>query len=502
MNSKPQSSKPTSPWPWFLLAGVLVLLLAVLTLTTLQRIKLGRELMTESLTQHAALQVRALEDATRASMRRGMFRRTLLQTMVEEMVSQPHLRSMAILGPKGSIFAQSSKDKENPSTQSPLANLPTELVQSIEKRLPVERFLNTELVVGRPFRPFRRFGGRGRPLPPWACDITGEDASRPGPGPHAPGQPGRGMGMMGPGRRAGQMMGPGNPNRPGPPPNIEAYALVRLSTESFLEQRSIAMRQALLLAAVIFIAAATAAWGLWATARRRSKELERLRREVAESQHLAALGRLAGSVAHEVRNPLSALRGLVQFLAKGYDPGSKEAGYAQVAVEEVDRLERVVSGLLEYTRPQNPKLFPLDIRESLEGTLALMSDDPRTDGVEISLNAPAELPLVKADPDQLRQVIMNLLLNALEALNGRGRLEITARTGERDLAIDVADDGPGLPNGGDDIFDPFFSTKERGTGLGLAIASRIAQAHGGSLTAGSSSLGGALFTLKLPLDRN
>lgn len=281
----------------------------------------------------------------------------------------------------------------------------------------------------------------------------------------------------------------------------QAYVLVRLSTKAFEEDRKKDLRQALLLAGLIFAAALLAGLGLVAATRRRDRELARLRKEVAEAAHLAAVGRLAGSVAHEVRNPLSALRGLVQFLAKGREPGSKEAEYASVAVSEVDRLERVVSGLLEYTRPRQPRRFPLDLAESLRGTLDLMADDPRAQGVTMDMEVPPDLPPVQADPDQVRQVLVNLLVNALEALDGRGRLLIQAQAKKDRVEVKVSDSGPGLPPGDpQQVFDPFFSTRERGTGLGLAIARRIAQAHGGDLKAANAPQGGALFTLTLPLN--
>ncbi len=299
------------------------------------------------------------------------------------------------------------------------------------------------------------------------------------------------------------MMGQGRPPglNPGQAlPDFKGYALVRLSSASLIKARAQDLRQAWLLAGLIFLAGGAAALGLLAVARRRGRELERLRKEVIESEHLASVGRLAGSVAHEVRNPLSALRGLVQFLAKDREPGSKQAEYAQVAVAEVDRLERVVSGLLEYTRPRAPRRFPLDLEESLKSVLTLMQDDPRSQGVELNLELPASLPNVLADPDQVRQVLVNLLVNALEAVNGRGSITLSARPERWYVLVEVADDGPGLPPADlDRLFDPFYSTRERGSGLGLAIAKRIVEAHGGVIKAANQPRGGAILTFTLPL---
>jgi len=478
------------------------LILAVLAVSTAQRVKRGEELMRQSLTHQALLLVQSLEGASRANMRRGMWRVQLLQALVEEMAQHPPVRLLAILGPAEENLAVGRNQEVTPG--GPLEGLPGEIKRAVDQRAEFIRFEPEELVVGRPFDPLRRFRLSGKTLPSWACPV---DENQPGlgpPPPPAPSEPppeawGRGPGRgPGPGRGMGMAMGMPMEHQLESPP-FRGYALVRLSTQAFSQARTQALHEALLLAALIFLAAGLAAWGLWAAGRRRDNEINRLRREVAEAEHLAALGRLAGSVAHEVRNPLSAVRGLVQYLAKGEEPGSKKAEYAAAAVEEVDRLERVVSGLLEYTRPREPRRVALDLEESLRGVMNLMSDDPRAFGVELDLSVEPGLAQVSADPDQMRQVLVNLLVNALEALNGRGHLFISARTVGDGVEVEVRDDGPGLPEGDpEQVFDPFFSTRERGTGLGLAIARRIMRAHGGDLNAGGSPEGGARFVMSLP----
>ncbi len=518
-----EASEARTGWTALLLGGVLVLLLAALAITTHDRIQRTRELMVQSLTYHGTLLVQALEGATRASMRQGSWRAVMLQALVDELVDHPHVLAIAILGPTGNLMASARNEAleaaRQEKTDDPLAGLPADLRVQVEQRQAVNTFLAGELVVGRRFEPFQRLLRMGHTLPPWAYAPDNRPPHPEGPPPQAPppgppseaspGQaappgpphPGRLRGMMDPEHMhmAGGMMGRGhmaNRLRLG-----QAYILVRLSTQTYEEDRRRDLRQALLLAGLIFAAALLVALGLMAATRRRDREVARLRKEVAEAAHLAAVGRLAGSVAHEVRNPLSALRGLVQYLAKGREPGSKEAEYAEVAVAEVDRLERVVSGLLEYTRPRQPRRFPLDLRESLQGTLDLMADDPRAQGVDMVLEVDEGLPPVQADPDQVRQVLVNLVVNALEALDGRGRLSIKAQTRKGLVEVTVQDTGPGLPPGDlDQVFDPFFSTRERGTGLGLAIARRIAQAHGGELKAANAPEGGAVFTLTLPLN--
>ena len=493
--------KQGQAWSWFILAGVLVVILGVLAVSTQQRLLQSEEIMLANLSRQADFNLRSLEGATRASLRQGMLRGMMLQALVEEMSDHPKVISLMVLGPKGKVIAMGSRDQKQKPGEDPLASLPESVRKTIARGQPVEVKLEGELVVGRPFRPLSRpphWAGRGRGLGPMPPNM--------GMG------MGYGMGMHlqpPPPPRGGEddTCPPGVPRRiwrnlPENIRNMKAYVLARVSTSDYQKAKLAALHSAFFLGGLIFLGAGAAAWGLWVTARRRSKEIERLRREVAESQHMASVGRLAGSVAHEVRNPLSALRGLVQFLAKGKEEGSREAQYAAAAVEEVDRLERVVSGLLDYTRPKEPRRLSLDLVESVESAVTFMQDDPRAEGVEIKTELPREFPALLADPDQIRQVLVNLIINALEALNGRGELLITLAQKDAQAIIRVDDSGPGLPEGEPErLFDPFFSQKERGTGLGLAIAKRIMTAHRGSIAAGASPLGGARFTLTLPMKK-
>lgn len=502
------AKEPRPTWPGLLAAGVLVLLLVTLGASTHDRLNRTRELMVQSLTHHATLVIQALEGFTRATMRQGFWRVVMLQALSDELVEHPHVISITVLSPEGKVLCSSRRDDSSPPAElaDPLAGLPDNLRQMVKDRQSFSVFLPGELVVGRTFEPLRRFLRPGASQPPWVKNLEprfgqmtpppespGERPGGPGPEPpeiddHHP------RGRMGPGMMR-HWWGEATPN----PRLGQAYTLVRLSTQAYEEARSQDLHQALLLAGLIFLSTALVGVGLVIAARRRDRELARLRRQVAEAAHLAAVGRLAGSVAHEVRNPLSALRGLVQFLAKGAEPGSRQAEMAGLAVSEVDRLGRVVSGLLEYTRPREPRRLPLDLAESIEGTLSLVRDDPRAQGVEISLEVPPDLPQLRADPDQVRQVLLNLLINALEALNGRGQLNLAIRVEKQAIWVEVADDGPGLPPGqAEQVFDPFFSTRERGSGLGLAIAKRIVEAHGGRIKAANRPEGGARFSFSLP----
>ena len=480
-------------WPWFLLAGILVLLLLVMLFTTVQWVRHGRDLMADNISHQGEMLLSSLEQATRASLRRGFFREQLLQTLAEEMLEDERVKSVTILDPQGGILAMGRLAEGRNDLRDPLQGLSDEIKNAVAQRKIVRAFARDEFVMGRIFDPL----GPGRERPRQKTPLF-EDQSN--------SRNNRRREMMSR-WRGGMMMHNLPPWLAPPDPNHDSstmpYALVRLSTKAMTTARHRALRNAVLMGGLLFAAAAVAAWGMWAAARKRSKEIDHLKKEVAEAGHLAAVGRLAASVAHEVRNPLSAVRGLVQYLAKDFKPDSSQAEYAQAAVEEVDRLERVVSGLLDYSRPREVRLLDTDLAESLNSAANLLRDDPRSEGVEIEVQAPDSLPPVKADPDQIRQVLVNLIINSLEALNGRGKLLISLENRYGEAIIKVSDNGPGLGEGDPEtLFDPFYSTKERGTGLGLAIARRIARAHGGELSADSSPEGGACFTLTLPRNGN
>ncbi len=229
---------------------------------------------------------------------------------------------------------------------------------------------------------------------------------------------------------------------------------------------------------------------------RQVKELEeRLKR----SERLAALGRLSAGVAHEIRNPLSSIRGLAQYLRRRLDPDSEEAGLAEVMIGEADRLNRVVNDLLAYARPRPPRFEPGDLGAIARRVVELTETQAQERGVELSLDIDGELGPVELDADQITQVIFNLVLNAIES--GARRVRVTARRGNGSVVLTVGDDGPGVDEKDrSHIFDPFYTTKAKGSGLGLSISLRIVEEHGGSLTLIDDGPG-AVFELELPLSQ-
>ena len=253
----------------------------------------------------------------------------------------------------------------------------------------------------------------------------------------------------------------------------------------------------------------------------------RLYDRMKERDRLAALGSMAAGLAHEVKNPLGAIKGAAQLLEEvtgsAKEPDPTMAEFLGIILEETDRLNRVVGSFLDYARPHAGNPVPLDINAAVRRTLQILSSK-KSDDVEIRLDLAERLPRASIDPEKLRQVLMNLVQNAGQAMNGQGKVTIstssrkasraaswitappTTNSGRLPLEeqvevveISVADTGPGINNKVlKNLFVPFFTTKEKGTGLGLAISQSIVQNAGGSIQVQSQPGSGTKFTITLP----
>ncbi len=226
------------------------------------------------------------------------------------------------------------------------------------------------------------------------------------------------------------------------------------------------------------------------------RQIRDLEEQVRQSEKLAAVGRLAAGVAHEVRNPLSSMRGLARFLARGMDEASREAEYLKVMVGEIDRINRVVTGLLDFARPPRPELSSVDLNDLLRHTLGLVTDDARHQGVDIIEELSENSLKALADRDQTIQAVLNVLLNGIEAMPDGGQLTVRTYTDSGQAVISIEDTGPGVePEDRSQLFDPFYTTKKSGTGLGLALVARIMEAHHGRVVVGGQAGQGSVFSL-------
>ncbi len=243
-------------------------------------------------------------------------------------------------------------------------------------------------------------------------------------------------------------------------------------------------------------------------------ENSKLYQEMKERDRLAAIGEMSAGLAHEIRNPLAAIKGAIQYLDPSRLPG-EDREFLEIVVDEVNRLNGVVSQFLDYSRPLKSALSPTDINEVVSRTLKLLQSAVPP-GIELVADLTSELPLVLCDAEQLRQVFINLAQNGFQAMPDGGRLTVTTTVVRDELAfwregarrpdqveIRFRDSGPGIPEDvRERIFVPFYTTKEKGTGLGLAICLRLVRAHHGTLVIRSPTGGGAEFIVSLPAYRD
>jgi len=228
-------------------------------------------------------------------------------------------------------------------------------------------------------------------------------------------------------------------------------------------------------------------------------ELKQLERKLLERERLAAVGELAAMVAHEVRNPLAGIRGGCEILLEGYAVGDARHDIGVEIIHQVDRLTRTVHDLLMFARPRAIDPVPTDIHALIERILQNLRDDPANAAVQVVREFADGVTVVPVDGRQMEQVFLNLVLNAIQAMNHRGRITIASRVERQLLTVTVEDTGPGIPAEAlAHIFEPFFTTRAQGTGLGLAIVRKIVEAHGGGIAAGTRPGSGARFTVTLP----
>jgi two-component system sensor histidine kinase PilS (NtrC family) len=226
-------------------------------------------------------------------------------------------------------------------------------------------------------------------------------------------------------------------------------------------------------------------------------EMRAMERQVRRAERLAVVGTLAAGVAHEIRNPLAAISGSIEMLRTA--PPGDEDGRAlmDIVTREVDRLDTLISDLLDYTNPQPRALVAFDLAGLARETVQVFVQDRGFEAVRVTCEGLAALELV-ADPGRIRQVLWNLLRNAAEA----ARSQVVVRVARRDdmAVLELVDDGPGIePEHLERIFEPFFTTKSQGTGLGLATCHSIVREHGGSLVARNEPAGGCRFVVTLPM---
>ncbi|MCF6248418.1 MAG: ATP-binding protein, partial [Desulfobacula sp.] len=229
-------------------------------------------------------------------------------------------------------------------------------------------------------------------------------------------------------------------------------------------------------------------------------EIRQLEIKTQRIEKLAAIGSLAAGIAHEVRNPLSSIKGYVTFFGSLFESGSENRKAAKLMAEEVDRVNRVISELLEFARPSDLKLKKTDMHALINHSIKIVAHEAESSGIRIVKDIPSDLPEIMADPDRLLQVLLNLYINAIQAIKGEGQLKIRIKHNNIRVRINIYDTGIGIPlQDRQKIFDPYYTTKKNGTGLGLAIAHKIIEDHDGAISVKSQENKGTTFIIYLPV---
>lgn len=453
---RPAHASPT-PKAWYIgVAFVLALMVGMVSFTSMER---HETTMTRLLAEKGDSLILAFENILRTGMRSQMGLR--VQVLLEEMSASPDIHFIAVTMPDGTIVAHS-----NPARLG-------EILQIDDKEIDEATMTQWRDDTSRHWR------------------ITTME-----------------------GRRAFVVYQTFSPLRRQFTPALpQPMIFLGLDVSPFESSRNQDRNQALLMAMVIMLVGMASLLALYyAQHARISRQRQRfaegqvrlLEEEMRRKEKLAAVGSLAAGVAHEIRNPLSSIKGYATYFGQRFPEGSEDREAAHVMVCEVDRLNRVITDLIGLSRPTDVHVIPTDLRAVAAHALQLFKQDAEQRGVTLKLEAPASLPLAAIDPDRIKQAVLNLCLNALDAMPKGGVLTLSlAKEGGR-LRLRVTDTGIGMtPELLKSIFNPYFTTKGNGTGMGLAIVHKIIEAHGGEIDVTSRLAtekrgGQTSFTLWLP----
>jgi signal transduction histidine kinase len=232
--------------------------------------------------------------------------------------------------------------------------------------------------------------------------------------------------------------------------------------------------------------------------KRQEQKILKQQEDLFRADRLSLLGKLAAGLAHEIKNPLAGLLGSAEILRKDMGEGHPKAEFAHIIETELKRLNRKLNEFLSFARVKPLELLPNNLNDIIEATLTILASQLERLNISMEKNLNPDLPLVSMDAEQMKQVVLNLMLNGIEAMPAGGRLGISTAVNENMLEIQISDNGPGIPPAIiDKIFDPFFTKKPKGTGLGLAVAKQIIDRHKGDITVESGKKG-TQFLLRIP----
>src|SRR3984893_4807199 len=233
-------------------------------------------------------------------------------------------------------------------------------------------------------------------------------------------------------------------------------------------------------------------------------EIERLHRtQMSRAEHLATLGEMATGLAHEIRHPLAGIARVIEIIGRDLPVTSPARSVVKDVRQEINRINHIVTDLLQTARPHPPTVRKTDLHTTVEHAVMLGRQQAQAKSIEIALHKEPSLPEVEHDSDQIHQVLLNLLLNALQAIDTKGKIAVNVKSQGPAAVVEVTDNGRGIPADQlPNVFRPFYTTKGDGTGLGLSLARRIVEAHHGRIDVTSVLGQGTTFAVILPLERS
>jgi signal transduction histidine kinase len=234
----------------------------------------------------------------------------------------------------------------------------------------------------------------------------------------------------------------------------------------------------------------------------RALERIRLKERLSHAEHLSSLGEMVAGISHEIRNPLGIIMSSSELLKKkmaDYDPSNP---IPNIIIEESSRLNNIITDFLNFAKPKTPTLTLCKIEDIIEKNITFLASQIKEEGYAIDKHYDNNLPEITADPDMLYQAFLNILINAMQAMPQRGKINVKICSSDNAVEIFFEDQGEGIAEDIlEKIWDPFFTTKSKGTGLGLGIVKNIIESHGGSVQISNRSVSGAKVTVKLPVEQ-
>jgi signal transduction histidine kinase len=238
-----------------------------------------------------------------------------------------------------------------------------------------------------------------------------------------------------------------------------------------------------------------------------SEQLSKVNRELQDSfeqikraDRLSAIGQLSASLAHEIRNPLASIDGAVNLIESPQSSEQMRTGSLAIIHKEIQRLNRLLTSLLDFARPRKPEFAPVEPSRLIDAIINLTGHAAQQKGITLRKEGPLSVPAFECDPEQMKQVILNLAINAVQAMTGPGEVVLSAHQWDTSVVISVRDQGPGIDEEDmEKIFNPFFTTKEAGTGLGLSVVYQIVTQHEGIVKTERNPDGGMTFSVVIPL---